>query len=291
MSSIRSTPNYTIKRLTLLKDTTEINVALAQLESNMPFDHCKFSHRYVVIKSLKPAACSEITKQFEHEQRYYQQFQAQAFCPTMYEAWSLGLNEFLTSPCLIIDYLSELDLSHPIRTFTAILVAVHQLHLLGYCHGDLKLSHCKQAYGSRLAHSETGHLIKLLDFGQVRPSSVETNRGRSRDCTINAGTPAYMSPQRFAGCEPTLADDIYALGIIGYQLLCNQKPYHAKTYYQWGLVHSQQAIPLLPTHWRLYQPVIDKFLAKLPDHRYQNLAVALAHLQAIPNALSHHQII
>ncbi|MCP4357305.1 MAG: serine/threonine protein kinase, partial [Chloroflexi bacterium] len=88
------------------------------------------------------------------------------------------------------------------------------------------------------------------------------------------GTPAYMSPEQCMGSrELTPASDIYALGIVLYEMVTGRTPFQAET--PIALIHMQLSEPLpMPRHLNPNLPeaaelVILKALAKEPESRYQ----------------------
>jgi serine/threonine protein kinase len=87
------------------------------------------------------------------------------------------------------------------------------------------------------------------------------------------GTPAYMAPELVQGEEADGRADVYAVGVVLYQMLTGQVPFHAQT--PLALLHAQISTP--PPAPRLIAPslpesvdaVLLKALAKDPDARYQ----------------------
>jgi predicted Ser/Thr protein kinase len=71
--------------------------------------------------------------------------------------------------------------------------------------------------------------IKIIDFGiaTVKDSQVAT----TKDTTTVAGTAWYMAPEQLMG-KPTAASDIYAAGVIAYELVTGHRPFNPETPYQ-----------------------------------------------------------
>jgi serine/threonine-protein kinase/serine/threonine-protein kinase PpkA len=84
-------------------------------------------------------------------------------------------------------------------------------------------------------------------------------------------TPYYVSPERAAGEACTIQAEIYSLGIIFYELLTGQKPYYSGSTLNLIKKHALSPIPELPGEFKIYQPVLNKMLAKHPDDRYGSI--------------------
>ncbi len=121
-------------------------------------------------------------------------------------------------------YLDALDEAARIALFLQIADAVAAAHALGVLHKDLKPANV-------LIEGEPGKArARLTDFGSGRmldPDRLEqlgiTRMGltvtENLSADSNSGTPLYLAPEIFAGQTPTVQSDVYALGILLYQLL------------------------------------------------------------------------
>lgn len=89
-------------------------------------------------------------------------------------------------------------------------------HRLGVVHRDIKP-------GNLFLH-QSGHdseeRLKLLDYGLARDSEEATMTATG----LAVGTPAYLPPEVMKGQRADFRADIYALGVIGFELLCGRKP-------------------------------------------------------------------
>ena len=88
-----------------------------------------------------------------------------------------------------------------------------------YAHEEQRLLHCDIKPRNIMV---TGLDIKLSDFGIAQPLALARRMGVGLRGA--GGTPAYMSPQQARGEEPTVADDIYSLGAMFYELLTGEPP-------------------------------------------------------------------
>jgi CHASE2 domain-containing sensor protein/tRNA A-37 threonylcarbamoyl transferase component Bud32 len=110
--------------------------------------------------------------------------------------------------------------------------------------------------------------IKVMDFGIARlgPSSM-TQSG------IALGTPYYISPEQLQGKPGDARSDIFALGVLVYELLTRQKPFVGENIS--ALIHSILSTdPKLPSEIddktpQIFDRIVSKALAKEPDQRFQ----------------------
>ena len=90
-------------------------------------------------------------------------------------------------------------------------------------HRDLKPENVMlQQVGSR-------HIVKLIDFGIARVE--ESRSGLDSSVLTIAGTPSYMAPEQLSG-RPVMASDIFALGVMAYEMIAGKRPFPSKHPYQ-----------------------------------------------------------
>jgi CheY-like chemotaxis protein len=105
-----------------------------------------------------------------------------------------------------------LDPVHTLRYFQQILDAVEAAHeRSSLVHGDLKPENVM------ISRSDD---VKIVDFGLARPV-FRASEQRGAFC----GTVPYSSPQRLRGIGPTIADDVYALGVVLFEMLTGSTPF------------------------------------------------------------------
>ncbi|MFD9477156.1 protein kinase [Streptomyces nojiriensis] len=116
--------------------------------------------------------------------------------------------------------------------------------------------------------------VKILDFGVSHFVADEGQGPLHRGDGTMVGTPAYMAPEAVLGQLPTVAADIYGVGVVFYELCTGQPPFrsgsayellHRKTHDQ--VVPPSQLVPGLPSH---YETVIMRALERNPRERYQS---------------------
>jgi serine/threonine protein kinase len=121
---------------------------------------------------------------------------------------------------------------------------------------------------------------KLTDFGISRAVEAVplTQAGEI------LGTAQYLSPEQALGQGATASSDIYALGVVGYEMLTGQRPFEADTIVATVLAHVNEPAPPLPDAVPVgVADVIRACLAKAPENR-PTRAAAVAHALGMADA-------
>ncbi|MGH9281732.1 MAG: protein kinase domain-containing protein, partial [Acidimicrobiales bacterium] len=119
--------------------------------------------------------------------------------------------------------------------------------------------------------------VKVADFGiaKVQPNSNATVADLTQTGAV-VGTARYLSPEQVQGGTPDARSDVYALGIVLYEMLCGRPPFHAETELATALLHVRQAPPSMAmTGHHVPGPVeavVQRALAKDPAHRFPSAA-------------------
>ena len=133
-------------------------------------------------------------------------------------------------------------------------------HRGGVVHRDVK--------PGNLLRSSDG-IVKLADFGIAKALSEESS---ITQVGAVLGTAAYLAPEQASGAEATARSDIYALGVVTYQLLSGRLPYEAQTLTELALKQQREAPPLLdqlnPEVTPELAAAVDRALALEPADRY-----------------------
>jgi serine/threonine protein kinase len=119
--------------------------------------------------------------------------------------------------------------------------------------------------------------VVLTDFGvaHVADAGAQTASG-----TI-IGTPAYMSPEQVRGEGIDGRSDIYALGIMLYEMLTGQLPFDGDTQASILIKHISQSIPQIAGTTPEIQAVVNRALSKDADRRYQKASDLASALEAV----------
>ncbi|HMG18498.1 MAG TPA: serine/threonine-protein kinase, partial [Gemmatimonadales bacterium] len=183
-------------------------------------------HRQVVIKLLPPQFTSEVSAaRFEQEIQVAARLQHPNILPVL----SAGAKDDLLY--YIMPYVpgeslrhrlardGKLPLAHAIRILEEISDALAYAHSEGVIHRDIKPENILL---------EGAHAV-LTDFGVAR-ALVEAGSGRLTETGMVVGTPAYMSPEQAAGESHVDARaDVYALAVVGYEMLAGVLPFEGAT--------------------------------------------------------------
>ncbi|MFI5365281.1 MAG: protein kinase [Candidatus Binatia bacterium] len=184
--------------------------------------------------------------------------------------------------CLVMEYLEGKNLkdfiaaNHPLPIDTVVAILRQALDILCVCHGkgiihrDLKPQNIIV---------EAGATIRLVDFGIAKMTTLSdlTHTGTS------IGSPEYMAPELFATNTFDPRTDIYALGIIGFEMLTGAPPFRGDSLAVLYNQHLNTPVPSLAEArnglppWLQY--VIERMLAKRAYERYQSADEALADVQ------------
>jgi serine/threonine-protein kinase len=243
--------------------------------------------RPCAIKILAPQFAQDavLRERFVREARHAQRIAH----PNVIEIFDQGETEDHT-PFLVMELLEGRSLADviaegPLPLARALPVAIEMIRALCRAH-DFEVIHrdLKPENVFLLA----GDHVKLLDFGIARCAQDArlTNLGEV------FGTPQYMSPERGSSIDAGPSADLYAFGIILFEMLTGRLPFDAKDPAGWLLAHLKQT----PPHLRAWMPaapealdrLIFELMAKTPAerphdaHRVQAALVGIALALGIP---------
>jgi serine/threonine protein kinase len=190
------------------------------------------------------------------------------------------------TPFLTMEYLDGVTLSKKLRRdgplpwkkalpiALDICEGLRLIHEKGIIHRDLKTANimlCEQGDSVR---------VVLMDFGLARDFQPIDGAGENtpsidqRNNTSHgmiAGTPGYMAPEQFEGKPVSPATDIYALGIVLYELVTGLHPFAAHSPLEAAIRRAKHPDPAssicrhLPKYW---DRVIERCLQYEPEHRF-----------------------
>ncbi|HLJ36544.1 MAG TPA: serine/threonine-protein kinase, partial [Ktedonobacteraceae bacterium] len=248
--------------------------------------------RYVAVKVLLPnlTADSQVYKEFlarfQREADVIARLEHVNIMP-IYEYGEQDSITYLVMPYLPGGSLRDKLAQQPVPTLRDTVNYISQAaSALDYAHAQ-HVIHRDLKPANFLLHND-GRLV-LADFGIARLMQESNNTAVSTltSTGMMLGTPEYMAPEMFTGNLVDYRSDIYALGIILYQLLSGQVPFRGNTFYSIANSHLQDAPPSIHVAHPALPVEIDEIiqtaLAKKPENRFKS-AGALA--QALRNTFS-----
>jgi hypothetical protein len=240
--------------------------------------------KLVAIKFLHAsfAKDSEFQARFERETRVASKL-AHPNCVSM-----LDFGVWENAPYLVMEYVAGTTLRErldkgPIPAAQALAYArqiaagLAHAHEHGVIHRDIK-----PANWMITDEIGTGERVRILDFGLAR---LRGNVGRdATQSHMVVGTPNYMAPeQTVGGATIDARTDVYAVGVVLYEMIVGDRPFHAEDTLQLLGMHRAAPIPRLVDPAPGMQELIDKAMAKSPNDRFQS---AIELQQAVDNVIS-----
>ena len=158
--------------------------------------------------------------------------------------------------------------------------ALAHAHSRQIIHRDLKTANVALTSDGR---------VKVLDFGLAKRLSTEafadavTEASPRTLTTAGAivGTIAYMAPEQLRGQPADARSDVWALGVVLYELVTGKRPFRGQSAFEIsGAIFHDEALPLPTTVPVPLRMVIARCLDKQPDRRYQTASEVRAALDA-----------
>ncbi len=144
--------------------------------------------------------------------------------------------------------------------------ALSAAHSEGIVHRDLKPENVMLPDGEH-----EGDIVKVLDFGMAK--MAQSDETKATKLTMHGavyGTPAYMAPEQAAGNEVDHRADLYALGLMLYEMVSGRLPFSADQVMALLVKQMTEQPPPLPTTVpRQLSKLIMKLLEKEPGKRHQ----------------------
>ncbi len=194
--------------------------------------------RPVAVKIMHPhlAADAQFTSRFIQEARQA----ARLSHPNIVNVFDQGQDGELTF--IVMEYLPGITLRELLNDFgvltweqtldvvKAILQGLDLAHQAGIVHRDLKPENILMADDGR---------IKIADFGLARAASHNTQTGQAL-----LGTVAYLSPELVTGSPADIRSDLYALGIMMFEMLTGKQPFTGDQAVTIAYQHANATVPV-----------------------------------------------
>jgi serine/threonine protein kinase len=252
-------------------------------------------HRPVAVKLLS----HELTSDIERKQRFFQEARAAARISHPAVAQIFDADEVDGVTFIVMELVEgktvrqliesrELDLLGAIDIAIQVADGLAKAHELGIVHRDIK--------PANLMRTVDGH-VKILDFGLAKllqQTTLAGPEGTQRlvsvqfaptGANIVMGTPAYMSPEQVRGLPVEARTDIFALGVLLFEMATGQSPFqransmdalHAAAFEETPPMNSIR--PHIPAE---LQRIVSRCLRKQAEERYPNARILGEELRRI----------
>jgi len=179
------------------------------------------------------------------------------------------------------EYLNErgrFAVKDAINYLTPILSALAAAHAIGIVHRDIK--------PENILISREGR-VKIADFGLARGEIIGSTM--TAESSIILGSVSYLSPEQVQRGVADSRSDVYAVGIIAFELLTGEKPFIGQTPIQIAYMHVNQDIPHLRSIRKEIPEALDELISQAtnrdPDLRPRDAGAFLAALETISSSL------
>jgi class 3 adenylate cyclase/tRNA A-37 threonylcarbamoyl transferase component Bud32 len=228
-------------------------------------------HRRVAIKTIIKSAMVDEAQAADYSERFMREAQSIARLnhPNIVTVYDFGeegdiayfVMEFIQGHELkeFLDSGVQFPLQKSLNYMIDLLSALDYAHSQGIVHRDIKPANIMIDSSGRL---------KLTDFGVVKV--LDKQEGTQAGTMV--GTPGYMSPEQILGTSVSPRSDIFAAGVVCYQLLTWKKPFTGEGVFtiQQKIVNEAHMLPstLNPGVSPELDRIVSRALAKKPEDRY-----------------------
>lgn len=160
-----------------------------------------------------------------------------------------------------------------LKILDQVCAALIEAHGAGIVHRDLKPENIMLAQ----RHGNPDY-VKVLDFGIAKLHDAGDSKPALTQQGSVFGTPRYMSPEQVRGQTVDARSDLYALGLILYEMVCGRHPFEAVTTIDYLMKHVNEPVPVPSVEFAnleiapRIEALVLKCLEKDPARRYQSAA-------------------
>ena len=179
------------------------------------------------------------------------------------------------------EYLNErgrFEIKDAINYLTPILSALAAAHDLGIVHRDMK--------PENILISKEGR-VKIADFGLARGELIGSTM--TAESSVILGSVSYLSPEQVQRGVADSRSDVYAVGIVAFEMLTGEKPFTGDSPIQIAYMHVNQEIPSLRSKRKEIPEALDTLISKAtdrdPDKRPRTAGEFLKSLESIQSEI------
>src|SRR5262245_36121868 len=248
------------------------------------------------IRLGKPVAVKFLHSEYAQKQDFVRRFEVEAKAmsrishPHCASVLDFGMEQ--ETPYLVMDYVTGETLRHllahgavpPPRAIEIIrqtLAGLAHAHSVGIVHRDVKPENIVLS-----ASEGFGDHVRILDFGFAKLRATDDS---SLTSGFAVGTPSYMAPEVSKGEPVDDRADVYATGVVLFELITARKPFLADQAIDMIRAHQNETPPRLgeimsTVYSNRLENAVARALAKNPDERFQSAAEFATALSRTPEA-------
>ncbi|MBX3066788.1 MAG: serine/threonine protein kinase [Anaerolineae bacterium] len=225
--------------------------------------------RIVAVKILRPSLTTDpsFLQRFQQEARNVANL-AHPNIVTLHDFGQDGNNYYM-----VMEFIDGQDLkkiiraSAPFSVERALHVAIQICAGIGYAHRAGLVHADVKPQNILITGNDT---VKVTDFGIAQALSVAQNMERQ---SVVWGSPHYFAPEQATGEPPNTASDVYAIGIVTFEMLTGRLPYSGSDQQELAMAHIREQVP----HVTDFNPnvpiyldrIVYKVMSKEPSQRYR----------------------
>lgn len=242
----------------------------------------------------RPVAIKFLHSPYAHSSRFVARFQREARAmsklshPYCVSVLDFGVHD--RAPYIVMDFVTGKTLREvldegqllPRRALDItrqLLAGLSHAHGQGVIHRDIKPGNIMLGEATGL-----GDHVRIFDFGLAKLHDPELDGEPSMAAIV--GTPAYMAPEQTRAEKVDARVDLYAAGVVLFEMLCGQKPFQGGEAYEILMMQRDQAPPRLrelapELSWEL-EGVVSRALEKEPSNRFQDASEFVIAIESTP---------
>jgi len=205
-----------------------------------------------------PSVLYRFFQEFQIAERIQHSHLVHIFAQGFDESIAFTVMEYLSGGDLRYRMRRGVDKVQAVRYITQISSALQALHENKIIHRDLK--------PGNVMFRDDDTLV-VADFGIAKQLDAHLSLTKAGEMV---GTPKYTSPEQAMGEPESARSDLYALGIMFYEMLTGKYPYVCDNAIDLMKKHVSEPLPPLKEELAEFMPVIELLSAKQPEHRYQS---------------------